>query len=611
MTYPASKTSTEPGGPTRRTVLRAGGSALVVTVGAGLAPRLRAQPAPKRVLIVHSFGREFAPYDAVIAAFRRELASLSPGPVLFLEAALDAGRAIGADEEAAFAAYLDARFAHPVPDLIVASSAPAARFATRHRDALFPGVPILLTAIDVRAVPRAALKAGDAAIATVIDMPRAFGAVMRVLPRTSTIAVVLGATPLERYWRGEVERETAFLADRGVRFVWLDSLSLAQMKERVAALPPHSAVFYGLLVVDAAGVPHERLEALAALKQASNAPIFSLFENELGRGVIGGPYLSQSLAGRSAAQAALHMMSAPPRVPAIVEAIGMAAPVYDARELRRWGIDESLLPPGSEVRFREPSAWSRYGREIATVTTVIVMQTALIATLLWQRARRKRAEREARSLGGRLITAYEDEGRRLARELHDDITQRLAGVAIETASLGRLADLSERSAAEQSISGELSHLSRDVHALAYRLHPSVIDDLGLAEALRIECERAARRGAIEVGFEGDAANGSERGERALCLFRVAQEALRNAVRHAQAGHVRVQLRYESGGIAVSIADDGIGFDPAAERERASLGLASMRERVALQGGRLEIRSRRGEGTSVTAWLPATQAEPAP
>ena len=98
-----------------------------------------------------------------------------------------------------------------------------------------------------------------------------------------------------------------------------------------------------------------------------------------------------------------------------------------------------------------------------------------------------------------------------------------------------------------------------------------------------------------------------RGDPALCLFRVAQEALRNAVRHAQARHIRLDLQHENGGTRVSVVDDGIGFEPSAEREHASLGLASMRERVALLGGRLTIRSRRGQGTSVTAWVPASEA----
>lgn len=589
--------------PARREALRAGCRSAVAIFGASLAAKADAQAAARRVLIVHSFGREIAPYDVVIATFRRELASRSTAPVVFLEAALDIGRDFGGDEEAAFAHYLNARFAQPAPHLIVGSAAPAARFLMRHREAIFSGVPMLLTAIDARNVPPAALKPGDGVTATALDLPRAFADVLRVLPRTRTIAVVLGATPLERFWRGEIERETAFLADR-VRFVWFDELSLAQMKQRVAALPPHSVVFYGLLIVDAAGVPHERLEALAELKQASNAPIFAVFENELGRGVIGGAYLSQSRAGHAAALAALRMWATPPGAPPFIETFGMQGPAYDWRELRRWGIDESRLPPGSELRYRPPSPWVEYRQEIATVGSVVAAQAALIAALLVQRKRRQRAEREARTLGGRLITAYEDESRRLARELHDDITQRLAGVAMEAASLGRIAEPVTRSQAELAISGELAHLSRDVHALAYRLHPSVIDDLGLAEALRIECERAARRAAIEVDFDGNGANGSERGERALCLFRVAQQALRNAVQHAQATHIRVALRPEPGGTAVSVTDDGVGFDPAAERERASLGLASMHERVALLGGRLDILSRRGQGTSVTAWLPA-------
>lgn len=177
-------------------------------------------------------------------------------------------------------------------------------------------------------------------------------------------------------------------------------------------------------------------------------------------------------------------------------------------------------------------------------------------------------------------------------------------MSLEAATLSRIDDPALRSAAEQSIGGELANLSRDVHAMSYRLHPSVIDDLGLSDALRIECERAARRGALEVDFHGDAADSAAHGDRALCLFRVAQEALRNAARHAQARRIRVELRPESGGTAVSVADDGCGFDPSAERDRASLGLASMHERVALLGGRLEIRSRRGQGTQITAWVPA-------
>lgn len=570
----------------------------------GIASPAAAAPSPKRVLIVHSFGRDYAPYDSVIAALRRELASRSPEPVVFMEAALDAGRAIGADEEAAFAAYLGARFLQSAPDLIVGSAGPAAQFLARHRDALFAHVPLLLTAIDVHVLPRSGLEPGDAVVATQLDLPRAFEAVLRVRPQTRRIAVVLGATPLERFWRKQAQHDLAPLAGR-VDLVWLDGLSLAETMQRVAALPPDSAVFYGLMVVDGAGVPHERLEALDALKRVAKVPVFSLFESEIGQGVIGGPYLSQTQVGREAARLALQRLTgATPAAPEVVT-LGIERAAYDARELRRWHIDEARLPPGSELRYVEPSLLVRYRNQIMLVSAVVVAQALLIAALLLQRARRRRAEREARTLGGRLISAYEDEGRRIARELHDDVTQRLAGLSIEAAILPRLNGPAARAAAEQAIGSELASLSRDVHALSYRLHPSVVDDLGLEAALRIECERAARRGTVAVDFHADAASGALRGERALCLFRVAQEALRNALRHAQPRRIDVTLRPERGGIELGVADDGCGFDVQAERERASLGLASMHERVALQGGRLAIDGRRGQGTRVTAWVPAS------
>ena len=587
----------------RRALLRAICMAVVAMASLPAAAAADADASPKRVLIIHSFGRDFAPYDTVVASFRRELASRGQQPVLFFEAALDAGRVIGPKEEATFAAYLGARFAEPAPDLVVGSAGPAARFLLRHGRELFPRVPLLLTAIDVRVMPRAVLKPGDAVVATQLDLTRAFDSLLRVRPDTRRIAIVLGDTPLERFWRKEMQRDLAFLDGR-VDLIWLDALSLADTKQRVAALPPDSAVFYGLMVVDGAGVPHERLEALTELKRVALVPIFSLFETELGQGVIGGPYLSQTRVGQEAARLALQRLGPGPAAAPETVTIGMDAVAYDARELRRWHIDESRLPPGSELLFRESPPWVHYRKEIVAIAGVIMAQAGLIAALLLQRARRRRAELEARTLGGRLITAHEDEGRRLARELHDDVTQRLAGLSIEAATLQRLGEPAARAAAEQSISGELAHLSRDVHALSYRLHPSVIDDLGLEQALRMECERAARRGAVEVDLRCDAASGALRGEPALCLFRVAQEALRNALRHAQARRVEVHLRPERGGAELSVVDDGRGFDPQAGRERASLGLASMRERVALLGGWWAVHSRPGQGTRITAWVPA-------
>lgn len=592
--------------PGRRRLLRAAGVAIAAAAGSAVPSLVTGATSAKRVLIVHSFGRDFAPFDAAVAAFRRELASTWSGLVIFVEAALDAGRTVTAAEESAFVAYLLARFSDPLPDLVVSSGGPAARFLLANRARLFTNVPILLAVFEARAVPGATLRPGDGMVPTKLDLPSAFANIVRVLPRTQAIAVVLGDTPVERFWRKQIERDVEFLANR-VRFIWLDGKTMVQIKQAIAELPPESAVFFALLLADAAGVPYERSAALTELRSVAKVPLFSLYESEFGNGVVGGPINSQTRVGTETARLALRLMSSTtPAAPQVVP-VGMEAPIYDARELKRWGIDEALLPPGSEVRFREASVWASHRGEIAAIAGVIVAQAGLITALLVQRARRRHAEEAAHSLSGRLMTAYDDEAKRLARDLHDDITHRLAGVAIETAALERLGDGPARREAEKSIGSELAALSRDVHALSYRLHPAVVDDLGLGEALRGECERAARRTGISVRFEGDEAAAAIRGDRALCLFRVAQEAVRNALRHGAPRAVRVAVKKESGGTCVTVADDGQGFNPETRGARVSLGLASMRERVSLLGGWVQVRSRVGEGTTVTAWVPASPA----
>ncbi len=128
---------------------------------------------------------------------------------------------------------------------------------------------------------------------------------------------------------------------------------------------------------------------------------------------------------------------------------------------------------------------------------------------------------------------------------------------------------------------ELVRLSDDVHAMSYRLHPSVLDDLGLVEALRTECDRVARKGSLRVEVDANAVQATLPAEASLCLFRVAQDALSNASRHARASAVTVLLKPRDSGLELAVRDNGGGFDPEGPRGRASLGLASMRERVRL------------------------------
>ena len=222
---------------------------------------------------------------------------------------------------------------------------------------------------------------------------------------------------------------------------------------------------------------------------------------------------------------------------------------------------------------------------------------------------RKRVENELRDLSRRLIGAHEEERALLARELHDDLTQRVAVLAIEAGRAEVAAGNETVAASMRSLREGLVRLSEDIHALAYQLHPSVLDELGLVEALRAECERQSRRNRIEFSLELEPQTAEVSRDAALCLFRVAQESLNNVGRHAQANAVQVTLRQVDDGLILSVRDDGVGFDPTSPGRGRSLGLASMRERVQLVNGTLDIESAPGNGCEIIGWVPAGGGSP--
>jgi len=153
----------------------------------------------------------------------------------------------------------------------------------------------------------------------------------------------------------------------------------------------------------------------------------------------------------------------------------------------------------------------------------------------------------------------------------------------------------------------LARLSEDVHALSYRLHPTVLEDLGLVAGLQGECDRLARQEPLVVDAKLHEVSDAIPRDVALCLFRVLQEALRNVARHANASGVEVSLRELDGGLQLAVCDDGVGFLPAGRHARGHLGLASMHERLHLVGGELDLDSAPGKGTTVVAWVPLQRA----
>ena len=216
---------------------------------------------------------------------------------------------------------------------------------------------------------------------------------------------------------------------------------------------------------------------------------------------------------------------------------------------------------------------------------------------------------ELESLAGKLIEAQEQERKRIARELHDDFNQRLAALAVELETLERAPIAIPEPVARQLavVRGHVGQLSDDLHDLAYKLHPSLLEHVGLEVAMRDHIGEFTRRTGLPVRFTAREVPRALPLDVATNLFRVAQESLQNVSKHAEATDVTVKLSGSSKGIGVSVRDNGKGFDLENKDARVKgIGLVSMQERARLLGGFLRIHSLPREGTKVCAWIPRSQ-----
>ena len=316
--------------------------------------------APRRVLILDSFGRDVSPFVAAVSVLRATLADELGEAVDFHDVSLDMARFGEAETENTFVEFLKARFADRPLDIVVPVGAPAVRFAAQYRDRVFPGIPLVFTFVEPRLVPPDLLRTNATLVTQRVNLPGMVEDILQMQPDTTSIVVVLGASRLERFWADESRREFQPFTDR-VRFTWLNDLSLAEVLKRTAALPPHSFILFGMFVMDATGVPFENDEALRRVRAVANAPVFGYFGSEFGLGAIGGRLYQDTEVGVRGARAAIRILRGerPESIPP--EILEAGAPVFDWRELRRWGISEARLPAGSVIRFQQPTFSELYG----------------------------------------------------------------------------------------------------------------------------------------------------------------------------------------------------------------------------------------------------------
>ena len=212
---------------------------------------------------------------------------------------------------------------------------------------------------------------------------------------------------------------------------------------------------------------------------------------------------------------------------------------------------------------------------------------------------------QIRDLGSRLLMAQDTERARIARELHDDISQQLALLTMDLELIGHAdrGDLTELTAAARVRTQEIA---RSVHDLSHSLHPAKLRLLGLVAALQAMCLELSHAG-VAITFTHDQVPTRWSADVTLCLFRVVQEALQNAVKHSKARGVSVHLVWTARGLTVNVVDDGVGFDVGAVWTNG-IGFVSMKERLEALGGSLQIRSDPGVGTRVEATVPREAAQ---
>lgn len=564
----------------------------------------------RQVLVLSSGERPFTPQSGFGDALVRDLIRLSREPIQFVEISVQAARASDEEPDASIARRIRSAFAADSPDLVITVGGPAATFAQRFRGEIFPATPMLLAGVDRRFVENGTFTDNETTVATDHDPALMIDEILRLLPDTRSVMVIVGTSRVEQFWLQQMQREFARFGER-LRFSWTNELSFDAIKERVRTMPARSAIFFALLSVDGKGEPQVDGDTMKSLHAVANAPMFGLFG--MGDGIVGGPISSITDLSRTTAQVALRVLAgeSPGRIKTPIHRSGQ--PTYDARELRRWNIDDRLLPPASVVLFREPTTWERNESLIklgALLAWIPVVAILLFIGVMKQRrepripaeassaARLGRAGEELSSLSQHLIQTHERERAALAKTLHEDVGQRMAALTLRLHSLKGAAPDSEVAEIRETLSGLVDKVATASDPIYGRL-----ELLGLAAVGRRWCADLSKRYTVAIHFQDEDVPANLPFDVALALFRVLQEATVNAAAHSQAREMWVSVRGTAAEVRLQVIDRGVGFDTQHAAPGTGVGLVAMRERLKLVNGDSAIISRPGVGTRVEAWVP--------
>ncbi len=384
---------------------------LVLIVGMGLnVPGARAgETSPSnvrqpRVLVLYSNERLLPAGIAVDEAIRTTFDSAFQRPVEFYTEFLDVDRFPNRIQQERTRGFLSEKYHERPPDVIIAAGGSALNFLIEHRPMLFPRVPVVHCGVEPNEMPEAIPDDLIVGIPQAVNVAETLELALRLQPDTRQVAIVDGINS------GGLRPASVSSLPTNLELLWLTNRSLVELRQELSRLPDHTVVFYGTMFRDKAGNAFTPQAALDQFAAASRVPIYGYYDTYLGHGIVGGSIITFRTVGRTAAQIAIRILQGQKPQDAARGAIHTPAPMFDWRQLRRWKISESRLPPGAEILFREPTQWELHKWQIIGVLLITLVETALIILLVINLTRRRRVERLLRESENRLRLAAEAAG---------------------------------------------------------------------------------------------------------------------------------------------------------------------------------------------------------
>jgi PAS domain S-box-containing protein len=361
----------------------------------------QAQPRAKNVLFVFSIVRYS---DEMLGVIQPYMRAHCPGPINFYYAYLED---IQSDENPSWESQAEIfrrRYAGVKMDVVIANVAPSLRFAVKYRERIFPGVPIVFVSVNKRELEGQEIGPGVTGVTNPLGFKETIDLALHLHPDTKAIAVIAGATNWDSYWLQPLHSELVRYQDK-VKEIDLVGNPNRQMLERINNLPPHTLVIFQMAPQFSDQPDFGTWDLLSEVAQ--RFPTYSVWPRFCVNGCVGGVFKDPVQEWKMTADLAIRVLSGerPDDIP-IVHNSNLRA-IVDWRALQRWHLPESALPPGSIVRFREPTLWERGRKYFLAAIAIIFAQTSLILGMFWQRARRRRIENQLAITNDRLLMAVE------------------------------------------------------------------------------------------------------------------------------------------------------------------------------------------------------------